>query len=526
MLIKGSVNRRASQAVSATLKNIRSRLSFRILFVIFAIVIVFLAGASYQRFKVLQLVYTKILSNTDLPKHFIKGFFSHAERISLDIPFKEFQQLSAKRQEALRIGRIITTKDSWVKGRIRYQDKDLSVKLRLKGDDIDHLDTDKWSLRVKVRDDSTLFGMKRFSLQHPKVRNHVWEWIYLEAVRREGLIALRYKFVDVSLNGVDMGVYAIEESFEKRLVEHNGRREAPIVKFDETSWWTERDTDKRETEHARPGAGHYYSLPFDMFQTNKTRNDSTLFAQYRIATSLLERFRDGELPTSDVFDTDQLARFLALSDLFGAQHGQLTIQLRFYYNPITSRLEPIPYDNDAGHPTITLASLYQKEREYPWTGQIRQIFLSQLFQDSAFYGKYLATLHRFADPQYVTDFWNDIQPELEDNLSAIFSTYPQFRFSPEVLHTNQKFIRRFLNPVKYVMANNVSLRKRRCELEIANVQQLPVIVTGITVDGKPYMPAGGAFLIPGRHLPQPLSYQNVTFVAYPDSAVKIGRAHV
>ncbi|NJM95793.1 MAG: hypothetical protein HC792_06715 [Acaryochloridaceae cyanobacterium CSU_5_19] len=36
---------------------------------------------------------------------------------------------------------------------------------------------------------------------------------------REGLPALRYEFVNVIQNGKDMGIYALEEHFEKRLIE-------------------------------------------------------------------------------------------------------------------------------------------------------------------------------------------------------------------------------------------------------------------------------------------------------------------
>jgi hypothetical protein len=38
----------------------------------------------------------------------------------------------------------------------------------------------------------------------------------------------------------------------------------------------------------------------------------------------------------------------ALSNLFGAFHGGYIINLRFYYNPITSKLEPISFDGNSG----------------------------------------------------------------------------------------------------------------------------------------------------------------------------------
>ena len=103
--------------------------------------------------------------------------------------------------------------------------------MRLKGDWTDHLFGDKWSFRIKVKGDNTLFGMKQFSIHHPRARNFIYEWLYHQALKREGVLSLRYDFIEVTLNGKNLGVYALEEHFEKRLIEHNQYREGPIIKF-------------------------------------------------------------------------------------------------------------------------------------------------------------------------------------------------------------------------------------------------------------------------------------------------------
>ena len=105
--------------------------------------------------------------------------------------------------------------------------------MRLKGDEVDHLRGKKWSYRVKVKGDRTLLGLKVFSLQHPGTRNYLDEWFYHQLLEREDVLSLRYSFVHLTLNGKDMGIYALEEHFAKQLVEHHQRREGPIVRFDE-----------------------------------------------------------------------------------------------------------------------------------------------------------------------------------------------------------------------------------------------------------------------------------------------------
>ena len=46
--------------------------------------------------------------------------------------------------------------------------------------------------------------------------------------------------VDVTVNGKDLGIYALEESFTKLLLESSKFREGPILKFLEDPIWDER----------------------------------------------------------------------------------------------------------------------------------------------------------------------------------------------------------------------------------------------------------------------------------------------
>ena len=47
--------------------------------------------------------------------------------------------------------------------------------MRLKGDSIDHLENNKWSMRVKGINGNTILGMREFSLQQPSTRNYFLE---------------------------------------------------------------------------------------------------------------------------------------------------------------------------------------------------------------------------------------------------------------------------------------------------------------------------------------------------------------
>ena len=91
------------------------------------------------------------------------------------------------------------------------------------------------------------------------------------------------------------------------------------------------------------------------FQTRKWLSDSTKH-MYHKAVQLLESFRRGELKTNEVFDVHKLATFLALTDLMGAHHNAAWSSLRLYYNPITSRLEPIGFGREL--PSISVFGVF------------------------------------------------------------------------------------------------------------------------------------------------------------------------
>src|SRR5262245_1985592 len=224
--------------------------------------------------------------------------FSDAERLVLDVKHEHFQKLAYQRELALGRGLRLATDDDFVPARIRRQgEPSRRAEIRLKGDWVDHLSGPKWSFRVKLRGEDTLFGMKNFSLQHPKTRRFVYEWVFHQALEREDIIPLRYDFVEVTINGKDLGVYALEEHFDKRLVEHQRRREGPILKFDESLHWRDIAATGEVGDSSTTGMRGMRAAPIDTFGALPPKDDP----QYPVvlaATTLLESFRAGELPVA------------------------------------------------------------------------------------------------------------------------------------------------------------------------------------------------------------------------------------
>ncbi|MCB0852272.1 MAG: CotH kinase family protein, partial [Bacteroidetes bacterium] len=173
---------------------------------------------------------------SQLPQAFanwIGSWTTHIEIMVLDIDMEHIRQMEYQRQEALA---DFANKDfSFVPGKIGWKGEHCKASFRLKGDRYLHFsDSDQWSFRVKLKEGEAMDGMRWFSLHKAGARNYVYEWLFHELLGREGFARLNYQFLRLQLNGTDLGIYALEEHFEKQVVERAGFRDGPIIRLDES----------------------------------------------------------------------------------------------------------------------------------------------------------------------------------------------------------------------------------------------------------------------------------------------------
>ena len=271
-------------------------------------------------------------SNKDLPK------------IYIDIKARHIKKIHQKRAKALSNGILVQGPDDFVPAVIRYNNRSIKVKLRLKGDWTDHLEGNKWSFRIRVKGKDQLFGMRRFSIQHPKVRGFYSEPLFMETLGHVGVLAPRYFFIDIVINGDDMGIMALEEHFSKELLEFNGRREGVIVRFDESLLWNSRLLKGKFYDARDRIFSSYKNTEIDAFGSSRISKNPMLAENYAAAVGLLRSFINGDLLASQIFDPELTGRFIACAELWGSRHSIIWHNLRFYFNPITMKLEPIGFD--------------------------------------------------------------------------------------------------------------------------------------------------------------------------------------
>ena len=449
-----------------------------------------------------------------LPYH-TKSFFISPEKISIHIKHMDYQHLAFEREKALnssenhREGMDF----SYVPASIMYLDKLIPVKIRLKGDRQIHFEHDnQWSFRIKVKNDNTIYGMKNFSIQKPRARNYIHEWIFHEVLRREDLISGRYFFAEVDINGNNLGIYAFEEHFEKRLIENNQLREAPILKFEEN-----RSRNFRVSLIA----------PFD----EKSLADTVQFSYFNKANELLDGFRRGTLSISDVFDSKKLGKYFAITDILQMPHGALWKSIRFYYNPITSLIEPIGYDGHHGIELMGNNSFLVCEigvnSDAGWIHDgygdwFKMIFNENETFDYNFVSSYFSSLWKFTDSEYFDELFDEIGDNLENNLTLIARDFPLladhalsfgpdlFTFSKKPFYDRQKRIRNNLNNLS-LHAHIGKIENGKVNIELGNPETLPMIVEGLSIKDSLITPINMNHILPARDANDYIKYQSIIF---------------
>ena len=328
-----------------------------------------------------------------------------------------------KRREAISEGVLQSSDNDWVKGFVYGDSKMMKVKLRLKGDWLDHLWGDKWSYRIKVGKGNAWNRLRTFSVQTPEARDFMMEWMAHKLYESKDVLTTRYGFVPLIVNNQSKGLYAWEEHFEKQIVESNNRREGPIVKFSEEAMWQiQKILIKKKVWKTLP---FFEAAEIEPFGEGKVQDSPVLFSQFITAQKLMYQYRAHLMPASQIFDIDKLAAYFAMLDLTHARHGMVWHNQRFYYNPVLNKLEPIAFDGYTDLPAtdvsisdnqanVVMNSTYLKEEEYLYF---------DFFRDSVFVGKYLDKLAQFSNKKSIDSILLSLSPFSQGN-KRTFPKYP------------------------------------------------------------------------------------------------------
>ena len=266
------------------------------------------------------------------PKRYIDTKLHFPQKILIDIKHENYQKIAAKRKIALEKGILDKSLDDWVNAIVSHKGKSLEAKIRLKGLGRDHWDDDEvWSLDIKIKGNNTIFGMKRFAIQHPKTRNFMVEWVAKKLFKYAGLFKLHYEFISVSINGKEERIYAIEDRGNKQSISENSLREGLLFKIDNDFRSSSVATELKAMNATAP---LFYEVEFEPVNKQTIQKNSSLSRQYQQARNLIESFRLKEVAPEKVFDLKKMGLFFAIVDLFGFYHAAELANIKFYYNKV------------------------------------------------------------------------------------------------------------------------------------------------------------------------------------------------
>jgi hypothetical protein len=449
-------------------------------------------------------------TNFTVLKNYVRGKMSQPKKMTIDIKHKDYQYLEFKRAQALQRGVLITDDESFVPAWVTVDGKRTKAKMRLKGDITDHLEGDKWSFRIQVKGGKTIWGMRRFSIQAPERSGWGHEWVMYQWFRKEGLISLRYDFIELTINGKRRGLFAMEESFGKELLENNQRREGPILKWDESLLFDNRKVTKgdwlEETDLFQ--AADVLSFSTTKMLTNKSLRDNFLWGRH-----MLTALRKGQARLGEVFDVERAAKTVAILRMQNVLHGFRWKNCRFYVNPVTRKLELIAYNAYAPHPIVPIKRnsipVYTAHRQKLMTSGVQE-WRDLFFSDPEFIKHYFAALDRFTSPGYLESFFNDISRDLKKKESFIFKDEPSRGVLVPVYFHNRDIMRSFLYPKLPLKAYLNQYDQQTMRLSVANPRYFPVIIDGIVLKPSGQLLAvSSPARLEGKDMGKPLGFMAV-----------------
>jgi len=389
----------------------------------------------------------------------------------------EFEKIRKLRNEALDKGLLQTEDDSWVKAMMINADDTYKIKMRLKGDWLDHIKTPQWSFRIKIKKGKSFDGMIVFSIQDPATRDFLNEWLMHKVFQDEGIISPKYGFIPVSINDSLNFIYAYEEHFMKQIVESQKRREGPILKFDDGAYWMDILLGKKDV---KKGYAVYNAATISPFIESKTIKNPTLYSEFLIAQNLAYQHKNFLTPISDVFDIKKLAKYFALVNVQRLYHGALWINQRFYYNPITSKLEIIAYDlfTEAG-----VFDLYNRPVFGDFNAKTANIhypsekILLYMFADSAFVKNYIFYLKKYSQKSFWDSVFVKYSDQINYNEHLLQRQFKYYKFDKDFFYSNAELVRNHLP--QYIekvdnglydnlkISNNLKIKQKQFDYKIA-----------------------------------------------------------
>ena len=364
------------------------------------------------------------------------------------------------------------------------------AKIKLKGGGAHYKKKNK-SYKIKLKKGGNIFGVNSFSIQQPGARGYLIEWMLHRLLKHVQLLSLRFELINVSIDNKE-SLYSFEEHMGRELLINNAKKIGPIFHFENDMLWEARSIF---------GIGSEYEDQFNLspivpYNLKTLFKEDNKFNLFKKASSKLENFRRRKEDVKDVFNINDMAKLMALMDLFGPRiHYAALTNLKFYFNPNSQKIEPICYDHgyiSTGYNKYPVIGAYRSitndtiKNEY-FPGWIH--YIDRFFEDKIFYELYAQYLNEFSKEEFLNMFLSKIMTEFQEaeRTIRIFDHSPNysiFKYITRHLYENQKDIQSSLNKKIQISAKLLPFSSKKNIIELKNHYLLPIDIIEIKYNGK------------------------------------------
>ena len=164
-----------------------------------------------------------------------------------------------------------------------------------------------------------------------------------------------------------------------------------------------------------------------------------------------------EIDPNDVIDVKKWAWFLAVTDLTYTFHGALLKSVKFYYNPINEKIEPIGYDGHRLLPTFsknilqykpylkkTLYDLSKEQGDFNW---LKKILYPKGQINYDLYLEYLKAIEKIANDTFLDDFFkkkkdiNRINAEFTQMITFMIMIIQESQVLEYIITTKKRYLK-------------------------------------------------------------------------------------
>ena len=290
-------------------------------------------------------------------KRLIAGFKNYLakgcnfEELNINIDFKNFVKIKIDRNKAIKNNILIEPRE--VPAEIYFNNEKFRSRIRLKGDLPNHWGLNKqWSFKIELKDGKSINGMKTFSITKLIERQFPDNLIIANQFERLGLYSPKFKIYKVVVNGKKWGLMIAEEQFSNVFLENRKLKDGLVFKLtNESDSKINKLLGRKKLIAQNLLLSKQGKIEVDFYNNKKNnqfehlKNQETLIKSINTILNSNYDIKYKKNIIYKYFDLKKMANLFANTLVFNSFHSLYFNNIRFYLNPYTFIIEPIPTDN-------------------------------------------------------------------------------------------------------------------------------------------------------------------------------------